>query len=547
VGRLSIPQVFSDSNHDKVGRTALIMKVCFRERISTDVVVYEYGNGNLFESDSQSWNPSIDVMDDLEKVLTRACYIATQRHPILKLQCYKEEGRLRLKTLSTSVVGVAEQKIDLDSESFRGLALSEFFKKSISSIHISIEVEPKIGWSHFLSLYVYAKSADNSFPEDLPVDSGTVVEDLALFMVLRYLQVLASEIRAGLYPGYFEVFDAEIPFLRGNLKALPFAVNIAQGRLGFICDFEEFGLDTPVNRILKEAALRSLETIQLIRARSASNFYDEAINQLVHWLNFEFEEVGDFTERDLEVLLPPHQNSLAASFNLAKEIIQNKDLNLTGTGQQTNELVIDNTHAIMETALIALLRFILSASNNCMVFSMSTTKVGFSDLNRFKLTSAQAPPIPWKRKGWNGTREDKWEFQPDICIHELGSEKGRHVVGDVKYYKPLSEGGSIQDSVKYQCLYFMSVFELKRGLVLNFADAESGGDDGLHVVPPSEAAQGESSSWSELNLDAGVDEGLCLWVVSWNSKNESPSKSFDEFRSAVLFAYKQLISFGETN
>jgi len=543
--------VSSDTSREEsaqLGGLHLRLSLRFIERGISDKLIFGVNGASLFRSGDDhyfsEWCARPDALNTLRALVGLVLTKVNRRHPALKLSTSLEDDGLHLKLAGVAVVGKITESLDLTEDLTLFDGLSTQIRDSFSRFTFDFEVEPKIGWRHFLSLYVYAKSADKSFPNE-SVETGDPIEDLAVFAVLRFIQILRVEIQAGLYPGYKELHGEDLPFLRGALRPLPFALNVSQGRLGFVCDYEEFGLDTPVNRVLKQAALKSLAILQTIHLRAQAHFYESEINQLLHWIESDFEEVGIFDEQDLIVPLPTRQESLAASHRLAKEIIQNHNINLDETGSRANELVISGTDALMEAALIAVLAYSLSDLGNAQVFSMSSRKISDQEQNRFKREVSQVPPVPWQRQGWKGSGNNGWAFQPDICIHDSSPGKECHVIGDVKYYRPANVAGTISDSVRYQSLYFMAVYEIIRGMVLNFADSEGNGDQGKHIIPPSVSATSTTEPWAEMNSTSGVRNGLCLWVVSWNCDEKSPAKAFRRFQEKILEAYADLLNFGQ--
>jgi hypothetical protein len=204
------------------------------------------------------------------------------------------------------------------------------------------------------------------------------------------------------------------------------------------------------------------------------------------------------------------------------------------------EIVLTNTDALMEASLVALLGFTLYHLPRRQIFSLSSKASNGREWNRFKRGKEEVPLIPWNRVGWKRGGDQKWSFQPDICIHDSNEESNKHIVGDVKYYRPTSVSGALKDSTRYQSLYFMAVYEIKRGMVLNFTEdvgvVDSDAEAGKYIIPPSDA------SHCELNREAGVEKGLCLCVVSWNV-SFSPRKAFEDFQIKIREAYDELMSF----
>ena len=66
-----------------------------------------------------------------------------------------------------------------------------------------------------------------------------------------YVETVQRLLRRGLVRDCTEVRD-EVPAARGTLQPLETAMAFHAGRLGLMCKFDEFGLDTPLNRVLRQ-------------------------------------------------------------------------------------------------------------------------------------------------------------------------------------------------------------------------------------------------------------------------------------------------------
>jgi 5-methylcytosine-specific restriction enzyme subunit McrC len=114
---------------------------------------------------------------------------------------------------------------------------------------LQFNIRPKIGWKHFLYLAERSSALPRLDPAGVEIDAGTSLRDL---MVNWFLTRTESLIRADLLCDYSEVRD-QLPVVKGRVDASRLALNFAQGRFLIDCEFEDFTVDTPHNRVLRHA------------------------------------------------------------------------------------------------------------------------------------------------------------------------------------------------------------------------------------------------------------------------------------------------------
>ena len=129
-----------------------------------------------------------------------------------------------------------------------------YVRHAIGSIGIddlTIHVAPKIDEDHF-------KFILNESESELRNDHQRVVlpEDSSLAQVVARWFIRASEglLKRGLLKDYRELSDS-LSFARGRIRPLQTARHFYSGRTLLDVDFEEFDQDTPLNRLIKAAAL----------------------------------------------------------------------------------------------------------------------------------------------------------------------------------------------------------------------------------------------------------------------------------------------------
>jgi 5-methylcytosine-specific restriction enzyme subunit McrC len=114
---------------------------------------------------------------------------------------------------------------------------------------LQVIVRPKIPLPHIL--YLFGRSGE--FPR-LDEELATVAKDRSLLDLVATWFVTASEtvLRLGLVRDYQQEAD-ELSTARGRIEPLQTARLYYAGRLAMACEYEEFGFDTELNRILRAA------------------------------------------------------------------------------------------------------------------------------------------------------------------------------------------------------------------------------------------------------------------------------------------------------
>jgi hypothetical protein len=115
---------------------------------------------------------------------------------------------------------------------------------------LTLIVEPKIPLVHFR----YLLERSPAFPR-LDDQQAAAAESSELWDLVATWFVAALErlLRHGLVADYEEQYD-DLPYVRGTVLAVETASAYYQGRVSFSCLFDEFGFDSPMNRVLRAAA-----------------------------------------------------------------------------------------------------------------------------------------------------------------------------------------------------------------------------------------------------------------------------------------------------
>lgn len=137
----------------------------------------------------------------------------------------------------------------------------------IATESLVLDVSPKIPSQHLLYLLERA----GSVPRLAATRATLAADETLLDLVGRwYVRALDRVLREGLARDY-RTSVGELPAARGRVLALPTARMYYRGRLGVVSEYQDFDLDTPLNRLLLQAArllARHRATSEEVRARA---------------------------------------------------------------------------------------------------------------------------------------------------------------------------------------------------------------------------------------------------------------------------------------
>lgn len=117
---------------------------------------------------------------------------------------------------------------------------------------LQLHVIPKIPTPHLLGL-----ARQSRLIPRVTTGAGSVAaaDDLAVLVATWFINALERVIEQGLASDYREQRD-ELPVVRGRIVPLDTVRLLHRGRLAVVAEYEEFDADTPLNRLLLEAARR---------------------------------------------------------------------------------------------------------------------------------------------------------------------------------------------------------------------------------------------------------------------------------------------------
>jgi 5-methylcytosine-specific restriction endonuclease McrBC regulatory subunit McrC len=173
---------------------------------------------------------------------------------------------------------------------------------------LQIVVQPKIPLGHLLYLFSLSDRAPRLYS-----GRGLLAQSASMWDLVAewFTSTTARVLRHGLLRDYHEV-DREVEAVRGSVMPLQTAQEYYSGRLTLMCRFDQFGLDSPLNRTLKQAA----------RIVSRSPALGHALRQRAYRLASAMDEVGEFRHRDDDVTLERRTGHYRDALELAKHVIR---------------------------------------------------------------------------------------------------------------------------------------------------------------------------------------------------------------------------------
>jgi hypothetical protein len=172
---------------------------------------------------------------------------------------------------------------------------------------VELIIRPKIAYSHFS--YLLRRSP--AFPR-LDDQEGVAAESLDLWDLVATWFVAALErlLRHGLVANYEERRE-DLPYVRGMVYALETANAYYQGRVSFSCMFDEFGLDSPMNRVLRAATL-TVASAPILKPELRSRAR-RALSR--------FADVGELRPGDIRHLADRRSAHYAMGLQLARHVL----------------------------------------------------------------------------------------------------------------------------------------------------------------------------------------------------------------------------------
>ena len=211
----------------------------------------------------------------------------------------------------------------------------------ISIGSLQLLVEPKIPTSHLL----YLLSASGAFPRIDDQRGGAAAgKSLWELVATWFLSATERVVRRDLVRDYESATDA-LPAVHGKLHPLSTARSYYEGRLQFTCSFDDFSIDTPLNRVVRSAA----------RTIAADASLGWTIRRRALALLARMEDVGDYQSSDAWPTLDRRTRHYADALTLARHILQSQARQLQHGSLEAWTFLI-RTPEMVEAGILSLLQ-----------------------------------------------------------------------------------------------------------------------------------------------------------------------------------------------
>jgi 5-methylcytosine-specific restriction enzyme subunit McrC len=206
---------------------------------------------------------------------------------------------------------------------------------------LELRVVPKIAASHLLFLLERADYLPAFSPGDAHLEP-----DASLFELLAqwFITSLERVLEEGLARGY-EVMRDDVPAMRGRVLPVETALLYYRGRLSISAEFEEFDFNTPLNRLLNEAA----------RAIVRSPALSEDVRRRAIRARKRMDGVGNFRPGDLRARVDRQTSYYSGAAMLAKRILEGRGTTLEGGSAEVWSFLIP-TPGPVERGIRAILK-----------------------------------------------------------------------------------------------------------------------------------------------------------------------------------------------
>ncbi|MYB04230.1 MAG: hypothetical protein F4Y13_08625 [Acidimicrobiaceae bacterium] len=329
---------------------------------------------------------------------------------------------------------------------------------------LQIVVKPKIPLKHFLFLIKHS----TRLPRNAEDDAELEPDKHFFFLIARwFLNACQDTLRKELARDYQHT-TANLTVARGRVHALTTTQALLAGRPKIRCSFDDFGNDTPLNRLLNHA----LRTVQ-----RNSEFPDE-IRRRARQAHARFNDVGEYHPSDLYARTDARTKHYRRAAALARLILIGRGMGIVHGGSPGSTFLFYTPEAI-------------------------------EDGIRHLLRLALAPDWDVKKKGRQLPGAKLRTLNPDLVFNE------NEAIGDIKYRL---SSGSIERRHMNQVTTFAAGYKATRGLLVEFGRA--GQRDHVRVGD----IRIDTVNWNIAHLDpAQSAEELITDVRDWLS--ESPESA----------------------
>ena len=294
-------------------------------------------------------------------------------------------------------------------------------------------ISPKIKDEHFIEIY----NLDSDKRIWMEEDQGTAAKGEIFYLIINdFLNGVEKVVSKGIRKGY-KHFEDELKYVKGRINVMETTRNLLSGKLAIKSEFEEFSIDTPLNRLIKSA----LYVIKTLRGSKTLPFtsldYLETLTTRASRLYNHFEFIPEYSSSDLKINVDRNTKYYEQALMGAKNILQSYGAEVT-VGEITASARMMNTFNVVENGL----RYYLNQNlpDNFMCNSERTRK---------------------------HSRDNKYSFEPDLVFRTINEDIA---IGDIKY-KYWTTQKSVSRSDVYQALAFTRAYKVEKAVVIGFSDS----------------------------------------------------------------------------
>ena len=314
------------------------------------------------------------------------------------------------------------------------LTVSNAIGQIVLGDHI-FNISPKIQDDHFIEIYKLDKNKDkNLWIED---NQGTAAKGEIFYLIINdFLNGVEKVVSKGIRKGYKQ-FEDELKYIKGRVNVMETTRNLLSGKLAIKTEYEEFSIDTALNRLIKSALfeIKTLHSSESLHVTS-SDFIETLVSKASKLYN-QFEFIPNYSASDLRVNVDRNTKYYEQALVGAKNILQSYGAEVT-VGDITASARMMNTFMVIENGL----RYFLNQNlpEKFMCNSKPTSK---------------------------NSRDGKYSFNPDLVF---GTITENIATGDIKYKYWTSQNkfsrGDLQQSIT-----FTNAYKVQKGIIIGFSDS----------------------------------------------------------------------------
>jgi 5-methylcytosine-specific restriction endonuclease McrBC regulatory subunit McrC len=215
---------------------------------------------------------------------------------------------------------IVEPEISIDRSIFDDDSYNIKVNNAIGQIILGervINIAPKIGPDHFIE--IYSKDKDKYKNLSIYKNQGNADSGDLLFLILfDFLQGVEVVVKKGIRKGY-KLVNEELKFIKGHVNVLKTTRNLLSGKLAIDTDYEEFSIDTPLNRLIKSA----LFVVKNLHIQNTFKKFE--YEEIIHKANImfrHFELIPDYKFSDLKTNVDRNTKYYEQSLIGAKNILR---------------------------------------------------------------------------------------------------------------------------------------------------------------------------------------------------------------------------------